>query len=99
MLILRASQGSTRHVGWNKEARRLQHLVPREETVKPTIEVTGKKIFLLSGYSTLLKTSSQKALAPDAIKIEALDDLRRSASKNPDAVAFGFTAGRWVPAA
>jgi len=72
----------------------LQHLVPREETVKPTIEVTGKKIFLLSGYSALLKTGSH-----DAIKIEALDDLRRSANKNPDAVAFGFTAGRWVPAA
>lgn len=67
--------------------------------MKPTIEVTGKKIFLLSGYSTLLKAGSQKRLALDAIKIEALDDLRRSANKNPDAVAFGFTAGRWIPAA
>ena len=67
--------------------------------MKPTVEVIGKKVFLLSGYSTLLKTGSQKRLAPDAIKIEALDDLRRSANKNPDAVAFGFTAGRWIPAA
>ena len=67
--------------------------------MKPTIEVTGKKIFLLSGYSTLLKAGSQKRLALDAIKIEAFDDLRRSANKNPDAVAFGFTAGRWIPAA
>jgi len=67
--------------------------------MKPTVEVIGKKVFLLSGYSTLLKSGSRKALAQDAIKIEAIDDLRRSANKNPDAVAFGFTAGRWVPAA
>ena len=67
--------------------------------MKPTIEVVGKKVFLLSGYSALRKAGSRKALAQDAIKIEALDDLRQSAKKNPDAVAFGFTAGRWIPAA
>jgi hypothetical protein len=82
-----------------EEAHHLQQLVPWEETMKPTIEVVGKKVLLLSGYSTLLKAGSRKTVAQEAIKIEALDDLRRSAKKNPDAVAFGFTAGRWVPAA
>jgi hypothetical protein len=67
--------------------------------MKPTVEVIGKRVFLLNGYSSLLKTGSRKVSAQDAIKIEALDDLKRSANKNPDAVAFGFTAGRWVPAA
>jgi hypothetical protein len=80
----------------------------------PTVEITGRKVFLVSGYCTLLKTRSLKNHAGNddltnlhalcfkcnaSIKIEALQKLRRSAKKNPDAVAFGYVMGRWVPAA
>lgn len=67
--------------------------------MKPTIEITGRRVFLLSGFRTLLKTRSPKRFTPGSFKIDDLEDLRRSANKHPDAVAFGYVAGRWVPAA
>jgi hypothetical protein len=67
--------------------------------MKPIVDVIGRKVLLLSGYRTLLKTGSPQRSGPEPIRIEALEDLRRSAIKNPDAVAFGYVAGRWVPAA
>jgi len=31
--------------------------------------------------------------------VKAAEELRQSARLHPDAVAFGYVAGRWVPAA
>jgi hypothetical protein len=31
--------------------------------------------------------------------VKAAEQLRQSARLHPDAVAFGYVAGRWVPAA
>jgi hypothetical protein len=64
----------------------------------PTVEIEGKKVILLSGYQRLLQIGSKKVKS-ETIKIEAIQRLRQSASKNPDAVAFGYTARRWIPAA
>jgi hypothetical protein len=62
----------------------------------PTIKIIGKKIILLSGYQRRPQIGSVRV---ESIKIQAMRKLRQSASKNPDAVAFGYTAGRWMPAA
>lgn len=58
----------------------------------PTIEIFGKKIILLNGYKRFPKAASP-------IEIAALSALRQSANENPDAVAFGYMAGKWVAAA
>ena len=55
------------------------------------IEVEGKKLFVLNG---LLACESDPAT-----KIEALDELIEAIKRDPDAVAFGRTAGKWVAAA
>ncbi len=57
-----------------------------------TIELNGKKIILLTGVQQDMATGKK-------LKIEALDKLVTAAMKNPDAVAFGYTASRWVAAA
>ena len=64
----------------------------------PTVEILGKKVILLSGYERFPQIASSK-IKLGAIKIAALSDLRQSANENPDAVAFGYTAGKWVAAA
>ena len=56
------------------------------------IEVEGKKLFVLNG---LLACESD----PAATKMEALDELIEAIKRDPDAVAFGRTAGKWVAAA
>jgi hypothetical protein len=64
----------------------------------PRIEVRGKRVILLSGYSG----SVDAARAVEVIKeadVSAAEELRQSARRHPDAVAFGYVAGRWVPAA
>jgi hypothetical protein len=63
----------------------------------PKVVLCGKTVFLLSGY--LKQTAFAEKDTRKTPKIEAVDDLRRSASRHPDAVAFGFVAGRWMPAA
>jgi len=62
----------------------------------PTVDIIGKKIILLSGYQRYPQIDSVKL---GSIKIQEMSKLRQSASKNPDAEAFGYTAGRWIPAA
>jgi len=64
----------------------------------PTVEITGKKIILLSGYQRCAPTDYEK-IKLGSLKIEDIGKLQQSAMKNPDAVAFGYTAGRWIPAA
>jgi hypothetical protein len=66
--------------------------------VCPTVEIIGKKIILLSGYQRYAQIGSKRGKL-GSIKIHEMSKLRQSASKNPDAVAFGYTAGRWIPAA
>jgi hypothetical protein len=64
----------------------------------PTVEIVGKKIILLSGYQRCPQIATER-LKLGSIKIQEMSKLRQSAIKNPDAVAFGYTAGRWMPAA
>ena len=63
----------------------------------PKIEVRGKRVILLSGFHDTVKAARPQVLR-DADVNEA-DELRQSARLHPDAVAFGYIAGRWVPAA
>jgi hypothetical protein len=53
------------------------------------IELEGKRLFVLNGLMT-----DQGEEAPDV-----LDELVLAARNNPDAVAFGRMAGRWIAAA
>lgn len=52
----------------------------------------GRKVILLTG-ARLDSTTGKTA------EIATLDQLVAAARQNPDAVAFGFTAGRWVAGA
>jgi hypothetical protein len=64
----------------------------------PKIEVRGKRVILLSGFHDTVKSARpQVVLGADDVKEAA--QLQQSARLHPDAVAFGFIAGRWVPAA
>jgi hypothetical protein len=64
----------------------------------PKIEVRGKRVILLSGFHDTVKAARpQVMLGEDDVK--QAHELRQSARLHPDAVAFGFVAGRWVPAA
>lgn len=58
----------------------------------PTIDIGNKKIILLSGFEKA--RGDGKPLA-----ITAQDQLAAAAKKHRDAVAFGYVAGMWVPAA
>lgn len=64
----------------------------------PRIEVRGKRVILLSGYNGSPKGARAVEVIKDA-DINAAEELRQSARRHPDAVAFGYVAGRWVPAA
>lgn len=63
----------------------------------PKLVLCGKTVFLLSGYD-----KAQAARAKDERKLPdiiAIKELKQSASRHPDAVAFGYVAGKWMPAA
>lgn len=64
----------------------------------PVVEIIGKKIILLSGYQKREKPAPAGAENGSVI-VRELQQLQQSAIKNPDAVAFGYTAGGWMPAA
>ena len=64
----------------------------------PKIEVRGKRVILLSGFHDTVKAARPQVVLGEADVKEA-EGLRQSARLNPDAVAFGYIAGRWVPAA
>jgi hypothetical protein len=64
----------------------------------PKIEVRGKRVILLSGFHDTVKAARPQVVLGESDVKEA-DALRQSARLNPDAVAFGYIAGRWVPAA
>lgn len=58
----------------------------------PTVELQGKTLVLLGGASADKDTGK-------AVDIKENDQLQGAARRNPDAVAFGYVAGRWVPVA
>ena len=62
----------------------------------PTIEVSGKTVILLNGFEA--STPLRGKLASECLKIETERELRKSVVRFPDAVAFGYVAGRWLPA-
>ncbi|HET6322885.1 MAG TPA: hypothetical protein VNR51_01805 [Hyphomicrobium sp.] len=64
----------------------------------PKIEVRGKRVILLSGFHDTVKAARPQVVLDEADVKEA-HELLQSTRLHPDAVAFGFVAGRWVPAA
>jgi hypothetical protein len=58
----------------------------------PTIEIDQKKVILLSGFER--ERGTNKPLV-----IKAKDRLEQAAKRHDDAVASGYVAGKWVPAA
>ena len=64
----------------------------------PKIEVRGKRVILLSGFHDVVKAARPQVMLVEA-DVKEVDELRQSARLHPDAVAFGYVAGRWVPAA
>lgn len=55
-------------------------------------ELLGKVVILLNGAKKEKKTGR-------AFDVQSPEKLLETARRNPDAVAFGFCAGSWVPAA
>lgn len=64
----------------------------------PRIEVRGKRVILLSGFRDSVDAASASVVIKE-VDVKSADELRQSAKRHPDAVAFGYVAGRWVPAA
>ena len=64
----------------------------------PKIEVRGERVILLSGFHGSYSAARTAVEVKDA-DVKAAEQLRQSARLHPDAVAFGYVAGRWVPAA
>lgn len=64
----------------------------------PKIEIRGKRVILLSGFRHAVM-DSKRARVIKSDDIKSADELSTSAKQHPDAVAFGFVAGRWVPVA
>ena len=57
----------------------------------PVVEIIGKKIILLNGYKKCEKLGSDNAKI-GSIVVHEMPQLQQSAIRNPDAVAFGYTA-------
>lgn len=64
----------------------------------PKIEVRGKRVILLSGFRDGVDAARPSVVIKDG-DVKSADQLQQSARLHPDAVAFGYVAGRWVPAA
>jgi hypothetical protein len=58
----------------------------------PTINIQQKKVILLSGFE-------RERGAKRPLVIKAMAQLELAARKHSDAVAFGYVAGKWMPAA
>ena len=69
----------------------------------PALEVRGRRIILVSGYERMdaneQRDSRSGRAASQEIAVLDWDRLVEAAKANSDAVAFGYTAGRWVAAA
>jgi hypothetical protein len=60
------------------------------------IGVTPRSIILLSGFK---RNRGAKGDTRVPLEIDSEEKLLQSARRNPDAVAFGFIGGKWIPAA
>ena len=56
----------------------------------PLIQIEDKKIILLSGF---------RCKHDERVLVTARRELEAAAKRHSDAVAFGYVAGRWMPAA
>ena len=70
----------------------------------PVLEVRDRRIILLSGYERMdasEQRDSRSRSRGEAQEVAVLDwdRLVEAANAHRDAVAFGYTAGRWVAAA
>ena len=70
----------------------------------PIFEVRDRRIILLSGYDTgdargQRESRSQSPGEADQVRVFDWDRLVEATLANRDAVAFGYTAGKWVAAA
>ena len=58
----------------------------------PTMECSGRRIIVLDHIEEILA-------AGEPASAERLDPICEAVRRNPDAVAFSYFAGSWVPAA
>lgn len=65
----------------------------------PKIEVEGRRVIVLSGFQSRVKNTARTGRVVASIDVESVEELNFLAKQHPDAVAFGYVAGRWVPAA
>lgn len=65
----------------------------------PKVDMHGKQIILLSGFNDEKRSAAGPRNAVRPIRIDAEKKLNQAALRNPDAVAFGFVAGKWIPVA
>ena len=70
----------------------------------PALEVRGRRIILLSGYERVdanaqRDSGSRSRGAAQEVVVSDWHRLLDAANANRDAVAFGYTSGRWVAAA
>lgn len=56
----------------------------------PLVQIDEKKVILLSGF---------RGEPGKRVVVTAKTDLKAAAKRHSDAVAFGYVAGRWMPAA
>ena len=59
----------------------------------PTINIDQKMVILLSGFD------ERKHGVKRSLVIKSIAQLELAAKKHADAVAFGYVAGKWMPAA
>ena len=58
----------------------------------PTMECSGRTIIVLDDIKSILA-------AGETSKAETLDGICKAVRQHPDAVAFTYFAGNWMPAA
>jgi len=58
----------------------------------PTMECSGRTIIVLDDIEAVFASS-------EGSKTETLDNICKAVRRHPDAVAFSYFAGSWVPAA
>ena len=68
----------------------------------PTISISDRDIILLSGYETVCEDGTTLHVVPGTRCVLVIRDessLRAIVHNDNEAVAYGYVAGRWVPAA
>jgi len=63
----------------------------------PSINVENRRIILLNGYSQPAVGEVGGEAGP--VSVDAEKKLLQAIRKDPDAVAFAYVSGRWIPGA